>query len=132
MKNSEILRLAKSKIADPKNWGIYNMAKNAEGCAVLVTRPEACQFCAVGSVARAVYELYPDRGNDVSDMQDSIAPTIFDALLETYTGDNKSKVDKSLVSWRCFMVAYRNDEMKHADVMTWFDRAIAKLEADND
>lgn len=31
MKNSEILRLAKSKIADPKNWGIYNMAKNAEG-----------------------------------------------------------------------------------------------------
>ena len=132
MKNSEILRLAKSKIADPKNWGIYNMAKNAEGYAVLVTSPEACRFCAVGSVARAVYELDPARESVVSGMRDEIAPAVFDALLETYTGDHKSKVDKSLVSWRCFMVAYRNDEMKHADVMTWFDRAIAKLEADND
>lgn len=132
MKNSEILRLAKSKIADPKNWGIDNMAKNAEGYAVLVTSPEACQFCAVGSVARAVYELEPSRAEDVMFMQDKISTVILDTLIATYTGDSKARPDQGIDSWRCFTVAYRNDEMKHADVMAWFDRAIAKLEADND
>ena len=132
MKNSEILRLAKSKIADPKNWGQFFMASDAEGNVVVVTDQSATRFCSVGSVARAVCELEPSRAEDVMFMQDKISTGILDTLIATYIGDSKAHPDKDIDSWRCFMVAYRNDEMNRADVMTWFDRAIAKLEADND
>ena len=52
-----ILKQAVKLISKPKGWGTLYEAVNAGGRECEVYDKEACRFCAVGSVRRAIYDV---------------------------------------------------------------------------
>lgn len=50
MKSSEILRRARDRIKDPANWTKEVYARDGYGREVDPPDPEACSWCAIGSV----------------------------------------------------------------------------------
>ena len=47
---SEILKAARAKIENPKNWIKGNVALDASGSAVDPLNPAACRFCGIGAL----------------------------------------------------------------------------------
>lgn len=52
-----ILKRARAKIADGKNWRRNALAYDDSGRTTSVVSSDAVSFCALGSIARAAYEL---------------------------------------------------------------------------
>jgi hypothetical protein len=52
-----ILKYMTRLLKNPENWTKGNYAKNKRGVGVPIRDPGACQFCLVGAMSRAVYEL---------------------------------------------------------------------------
>lgn len=83
MASADILRAARARIEDPKNWTRNALARGPLGEVVPVNHPTACKWCAYGSLytmqngpdwrlakdalelaGRALFKLWPEDIND--------------------------------------------------------------------
>lgn len=101
MNTVEIIQKARELISDEKNW-IRGTYAAGDGIDMNPTDPDACMFCAVGAVARVI-------GIDGSDAEDHESVKMLDA--ETSAG-----------------IVTFNDNHAHAEVLSIFDRVIARAE----
>lgn len=100
----ELLKAARAKIADPKHWTRYRLARNARGNEVRPTNKRAVCWCAHGALRAVGIPLY--------------APEeilLFEAAGELF------KLEPYAV----------NDQRGHAAILGVYDLAIAKAEASN-
>lgn len=104
MTTLEILKAAREKIADEKNWMQREFAQDGNARGIEPTSPEACKWCALGAI-RAICET--------QSIWDAM-----DALRKGFPG-----------GYRDYSIAMFNDSHTHPEVLAVFDRAIAKLEA---
>jgi hypothetical protein len=100
MTPAEHLQAAKALLTDPTKWTKGNYARDAEGYAVAVDDSMAVAWCAQGA-------LYRFR-------DDSMANLYLHCAVE---GDSPSP-------------DYNDSLTEHADLLAWFDRAIALAEQD--
>jgi head-tail adaptor len=99
MASADILRVARARIADPKNWTTGTYARDAAGKPVKAWDREATCWCAIG----AVHSISSSIGAEI--------------LLIRAAHDVARK-----------RIVEVNDAGIHADVLTVFDAAIAAAE----
>lgn len=105
MASADILRAARARIEDPKNWTTKAFAKDAKGNAVFGDSDKAVCWCALGAVdaeIRGVIKIDP-------------AKYLFDVCGRLFDVDEVSIV---------------NDRFGHRAVLKLFDAAIAAAEAE--
>lgn len=99
---------ARELIRDEKNWCKKVPARNKKGISVYVDSPEACQFCALGALAKVAEANHGRFENN---------------LIYSMTLDYLSKQ----LDWR--PITDFNDDPKttHQDILSLFDKAIQEL-----
>ncbi|MBB5762119.1 hypothetical protein HNR01_001739 [Methylorubrum rhodesianum] len=107
MASADILRAARARIEDPKNWLRGGLAADATGWAVQPWWGDAVCWCAVGAV-RADRAQY-----DANDLEQAEA-TLRSASYELFSRPAPDT----------------NDDLGHAAVMQMYDAAIAAAEAE--
>lgn len=106
MKASELLTRARARIALPEAWTKRWFARDAGGNKINETDPDAVCFCAIGAVSAECTEITGSRR--IRQVEDAC----------TYLRrEAPSQVGVSHYNDR--------DTTTHADVLAWFDRAIA-------
>lgn len=109
MNPHDLLKAAKAKIEDPKNWIKRYMARNADGAAVNPKSSSAVCWCSMG----AVYSI---------GVVDYANPR--DPYLRARYALNEAAA--TLVSRHNYSAMDFNDHSSHADVMRMFDLAISR------
>ncbi len=111
MKTSDILKQAKALIELPSRWTRYTLARDASGSVVWPHDLEACKFCSVGAVKRAIHLNRQD-----PDLPKMPHATAIDALTKgRWLGARHTRTE----SLQAF-----NDMHTHPEVMKLFDDAI--------
>jgi hypothetical protein len=103
----EILRDARTLIAEPEHWCQGAFAKRSDGRQVFPGDWDAAQWCAVGAVYRAAGSL--------------VSWTAVPLAVRVALTDAAETTNGSVVEF--------NDNGTHADVLALYDAAIAALEA---
>lgn len=103
MASADIIRAARARIADPKNWTECASARDAQGRAVSSINPKACSWCALG----AVLSVSHGKGNA--------------ELVALETAVDQLFPDQ-------VFIAGVNDNLGHAAVLQMYDAAIAAAE----
>jgi hypothetical protein len=98
----QVLIRARSLIARPAQWTRRVLASSRTGHPVLWHDQQACQWCALGAINRAAYDLLGDRQR-AEEIADEVIATCFPANM----------------SWI-------NDTEGHAAVLGLFDGALAR------
>ena len=104
MTTKKILQKARELITDPTNWTQNVTARDNQNFPVVATQRDACQWCAVGALARTVYLNigFKQRAKAYLKAQQSLQKVIpEDTLIGTY-----------------------NDNHTHQDILATFDKAI--------
>ncbi len=106
MNTLEVLTCARELLSDPAKWIKGAYAKTAAGSVVDATDPDACCFCALGAMRKC--------GGEDNEDDTPAAWALRDAANEKTSAH------------------YYNDAAKttHADILALFDRAIAKVKAE--
>lgn len=105
MASADILRAARARIEDPKNWTTGQFARNAKGDPVSCYSKKAVCWCAIGAVNAERTDGSERRALDF----------LYDASERLY-----GNLDVSII----------NDDGDHAAVLRVFDAAIAAAEAE--
>lgn len=113
MKASEILKLARERIANPENWTQGYFARDAQDREVDLKSPKACSFCSIGAVKAASPE----------NLDPEIESEACQALRQTIAAE--FVIPSSVVAFND--AHYR----KHEDVLRLFDATIERLENEN-
>lgn len=96
---ANILRRAKARISDPKNWCKGELARDGYGCKACFDSPNATSWCASGAILAEVgFTAEPSAGH----------------FLAKAAG--------------CDSIPYINDNGTHEDVMALYNRAIELAE----
>lgn len=107
MNTLQILKDARALIADEKNWTKDAFARNSSGEKVDPTNEGAVCFCAIGALAKAA-GVNPEGELPAENL-------LVSEMLEWDARDS---------------IPDFNDSHPHADVLTLFDRAIARAESE--
>lgn len=100
METLDVLKAAREKLADEKNWTQRVTARDAEGWPVNPKSPDACSWCIVGAL---------------------IAASPGDIKAARLAGEAlKAQLGPGLASSLSFL----NDRTSHYQVLTLFDKAI--------
>ncbi len=104
----KFLTEARVLIQDEKSWCKKSPARNKRGIGVFVDSPEACQFCAIGALAKVAEANHGRFENN---------------LVYTMALDHLSKQ----LEWR--PITDFNDDPKttHQDILSLFDKAIQAI-----
>ena len=105
MASADILRAARARIEDPKNWTTGQFARNAKGDPVSCYSRKAVCWCAIGAVSAERPDNY---GRDAL------------GFLYMASADLFKQEDISII----------NDSLGHDAVLRAFDAAIAAAEAE--
>ena len=118
-KPSEVLRAAKTKIADPARWTKGGGAFTADGEQVRVTDYRAARWCALGATDACRTR------NGAIDLYDCVVYLQRDDEVVAAT----RRVHPDWVGNGGLVSAFNDDpDTTHADVMALFDRAISRAE----
>jgi hypothetical protein len=102
----EILRQARELISDPAHWTQGEYARDADGNFAAVYDPAAVCFCSLGAIAKVMNISDPD------------AVSLFEP----------AEILDDICFAKCGVKAYGfNDSHTHAEVLSLFDAAIARL-----
>lgn len=107
MNTVQILKDARALIADEKNWTQDSFARDSGGLPIDPTNDDAVCFCAIGALARAV-------GSN----PDGELPAENFLVSEMLEWDARDSIPDF------------NDNHTHADILSLFDRAIARAESE--
>jgi len=115
MADVTVLQAARDLISDHHHWTKGSLARDNSGRETFYDAPDACRWCAVGALAKALRQCgAPDRG------------------FRLVGGNERALLNR--VAFELFdeeSIMDANDNRNHADVLTIFDEAIrrASLEA---
>jgi len=117
----DVLSAARDLIADQAHWTRGDWAENSESGSLRgAMHPDACMFCALGAVGRAMsYDV-----NDVMPIGEY--PKVFAEAtkqLSRFINGKKTRVPEDPV----WAVTQFNDSSEHEDVLKLFDMAIEDL-----
>ena len=107
--SASILRAARARIADPKNWTTEFEARDVSGREVNAGSRSARCWCALGSLRAECHAQRKDM-----DFARDLAETLREATNELFN---------------CRLVAVANDHYGHSAVLKIYDRAIELAEA---
>lgn len=104
-KISEILKQAKALIADEKNWTQGAAARNEKGQIAYSLDPDATCWCSFGAVSKTTEGDLPANGLAHNQLYDTLEK-----------------------EFNCTSISEYNDNHTHTEVMSFWDKAIAAAE----
>lgn len=117
-----MLRTARALITDPTHWTQHSLACDRHGCAVQPHHPSAQAFCAYGALLRISFGTVPVFGTvSVPEMNPELHGALT-ALIESLPQQDARY--HSITDIGAF-----NDRAGHAEVLAWFDAAIARRQS---
>jgi hypothetical protein len=110
----EILKYARALLAKRGGWTKTFYARSRTSRAVAANSPNACRFCAYGALLRAVHDL------DAEQLYAPLTPRVvaFNALEQSTPDPNG-------------IVHFNDKQATVRPILAVYDKAIAKLEANN-